>query len=526
MMKLSHLAFAIISLIIQVQAEQKDLKTYIDSIMDMRSDTKEFYKNHDYLAVWYPNGVESVAAKTAKLVLQTSDTEGLKPSDYSQGWSIDYKANWMDAEVKLTDTFLKFIDDVRVGRIPPKDTARTIKLTSPKTQPVAYLSTALKDSSNNFISLTKMAPEIPEYQKLKQLLMTFKKMQIDWGTLPRITKSKVKVGGTDKIIPALKKILNAHGYYKNSDYSETYTKETFDALVDFQRHNNLVADGVIGADTVKELNTPIHQRVNQIIVNMERLRWFPDDMGEKHIIVNVAGYEVLAVKNNTVDIRMRAIVGQVGRKTPLFYAPLKNIVINPSWGVPKSILIRDKLPKLMEDPSYAERAGFTVTDSSGNRLNPYEVNWESVGSSINLRQKPGFQNALGRIKLNIDNPYTIYLHGTPTEKLFEKPRRNFSSGCIRMQNPNQISAWVLSDENGWDEARIQKEINSGKTITVNIKKHIPVYFTYQTVWMSDDGRPHFSPDAYNKDGTLIKMLGLSPTPKIEDAANYSRIRYG
>lgn len=509
-----------------VFADDTDLKSYIESQKNLRSDTKEFYKNHDYVAVWYPKGEESIAAKTAKTVLQTADTEGLSPYDYKDGWKTEYKTSWIDAEIKLTDSFLKFIDDVRVGRIPAKDTARTIKLTSPKTKPAEYLTNALKNPANNFVSLTKMAPEVEAYQNLKVLLAQFRKMQADWGILPRIAKTKVKQGQTDKNIPALKKILAAQGYYKGSDYSETYNQEVFDALVDFQRHNNLTADGVIGTDTAKELNTTLQQRINQIIINMERLRWFPDDMGDKYIIVNVGGYEIWAVKNDKIDIRMRAIVGQVGRKTPLFYAPLKNIIINPSWGVPKSILIRDKLPKLMTDPSYAERAGFTVTDSSGRKLDPYHVDWENVGSSINLRQKPGFQNALGRIKLNIDNPYTIYLHGTPTEKLFDKPRRNFSSGCIRMQNPNQIAAWVLQDENGWTEDKIQNEINTGRTTTVNIKNHLPVYFTYQTVWMSDDGRPHFSPDAYNMDPNLVKLLGLSDTPKTEEATNFSRIRYG
>ena len=529
-MKFSHFILYVSYLIAtQSMAENtdiKDLKSYIDSQKGIDSDTKEFYKENNYIAVWYPNGQESKAAMVARNVLQSAATEGLKPSDYKIGWTTDYKKDWMDAEIKLTNTFIKFIDDVRVGRIPAKDAARTIKLTSPKTKPIKYLTDALKDSENNFAKLYQMGPEIQEYQNLKTLLAQFKKMQSDWTELPRINKSKIKVNQSDPTIGSLKKVLAAYGYYKGSDYTDSYTQDTFDALVDFQRHNNLTADGIIGADTAKELNISLQQRINQIIINMERLRWFPDDMGEKHLIVNVAGYEVLAVKDNHIDIRMRAIVGQVGRKTPLFYAPLKNIIINPSWGVPKSILIRDKIPKLMNDPSYAERAGFTVTDSSGRRLDPYHVDWENVGSSINLRQKPGFQNALGRIKLNIDNPYTIYLHGTPTENLFDKARRNFSSGCIRMQNPNEIAAWVLKDVNGWNEDKVQAEINTGKTITVNIKNHIPVYFTYLTVWMSDDGRPHFSPDAYNMDGTLVKLLGLSDTPKTEEAANYSRIRYG
>ncbi|AIK95949.1 L,D-transpeptidase family protein [Candidatus Odyssella acanthamoebae] len=509
-----------------VGEHKSPIELYILDHKTISKETRDFYKQHGYVAVWYPNGEESVAAKAAKTVLRGADLEGLNPNDYQQGWTANYKEEWVTAEVQLTDTFLKFIDHVRVGRIPAKDAARTIKLTSPKTDPVGLLTLALKDSSNNFETLTRMAPAVPNYQNLKKLLQIFKGLSAKWGDLPLLRKTKVTVGQTDPNIPAVKKILAVYGYYVSANFDDLYTQDLFNALVDFQRHNNLEADGVMGDDTTRALNIPLTKRVQQIIINMERLRWFPDDMGEKHLIVNVGGYEVLAVHNNKIEVRMRAIVGQVGRKTPLFYAPLINIVINPSWGVPKSILVRDKIPKIINDPSYVERAGFTVYDNAGNRLDPYHIDWEHRGSSLNLRQKPGFQNALGRIKLNIDNPYTIYLHGTPTANLFDKPRRNFSSGCIRLQNPNELSAWVLKDENGWDEHRIQKEINSGQTKTVSLKTPMPVYFTYQTAWLSDDGKPHFSPDAYKMDETLISLLKLEDYPLTQIAKSNDQLVYG
>ncbi|MBW8308839.1 MAG: L,D-transpeptidase family protein [Candidatus Paracaedibacteraceae bacterium] len=509
-----------------VGEHKSPIELFILGHKDISKETRDFYKQHDYIAVWYPQGEESVAAKTAKAVLRAADIEGLNPSDYKQGWTSNYKEDWTAAEVNLTDTFLKFIDHVRVGRVPAKDSARTIKLTSLKTDPVSLLTLALRDPSNNFVTLARMAPDVSAYQNLKSLLQIFRNLSAKWGDLPLIRKAKVKVGQTDPNIPAVKKILAVYGYYLSGNFDDLYTPDLFNALVDFQRHNNLEADGVMGDDTTRALNIPLKRRIQQIIINMERLRWFPDDMGEKHLIVNVGGYEVLAVRNNKVEIRMRAIVGQVGRKTPLFYAPLINIVVNPSWGVPKSILVRDKLPKIINDPSYVERAGFTVYDNAGNRLDPYHVDWENRGSTFNLRQKPGFQNALGRIKLNIDNPYTIYLHGTPTANLFDKARRNFSSGCIRLQNPNELSAWVLKDENGWDEHRIQKEINSGQTKTVSLKTPMPVYFTYQTVWLADDGKPHFSPDAYKMDDSLISLLKLEELPLVQFAESTSQFKYG
>jgi L,D-transpeptidase YcbB len=489
-------------------SQKNPIESFVTTHKELSQETLTFYKQNDYAPVWYPNGQESVAARTAKTVLKTADTEGLNPADYRQGWGADYQKNWVEAEVSLTETFMKFIDHVRVGRIPAKEVSKIVKLVSAKMDPVAFLTDALKYGPNNFEKLTQMAPDLPDYKNLKDLLRTFKDLSAKWGNLPTLQKTAVKVGESDPNIPALKKILAAYGYYSTPDFSATYTQETVDALVNFQRHNNLEADGVIGNDTVNALNTPLKRRIQQIIINMERLRWLPNDMGEKYMMVNVGGYEVMAVHHHQTELRMRAIVGQVGRQTPLFYAPLRNITINPSWSVPHGILVHDKLPKIMHDPSYVERSGFTAYDSLGNRLDPYHVDWGSVGSHVSLRQKPGFQNALGRIKFTIENPYTIYLHGTPTGKLFDKPRRNFSSGCIRLQDPNKLAAWVFKDENGWDEQQIQQKIKSGKTMTIPIKNQITVYFTYQTVWLSDDGKPHFSPDAYKMDDKLIDLLKL------------------
>lgn len=506
-------------------APETPIGKFLKEHKNISQNTRDFYEQNNYVAVWYPNGQESVAAQTAKQVLKTSDTEGLNPTDYQKAWITDYKKDWVKAEIDLTNTFLKFIDHVRVGRIPAQDVARSIKLTSPKTDPVKLLTEALKDNGGNFKKLTQMAPDLPDYQNLKILLQQYKSLAEQWGTLPTIERINAKVGESSPSIPAVKKILTAYGYYSGQSFDDIYTQELFDAVKNFQHHNNLEVDGVIGPQTSRVLNIPLETRIHKIIINMERLRWLPDDMGERHIIVNVGGYEVLAVRNNKTEIRMRAIVGQVGRRTPLFYAPLRDITINPSWGVPRSILVRDKIPKIINDPTYLERAGYVVYDSSGNRISPHNVDWYNNGSGISLRQKPGFRNALGRIRLNIINPYTIFLHGTPTGKLFEKPRRNFSSGCIRLEEPNKLSAWVLKDENGWDESTVQQQINTGRTITVPIKEKLPVYFTYQTVWVADDGKPHFSPDAYNMDDRLIDLLKLKDQPLTKLASQTYKIRY-
>ena len=240
---------------------------------------------------------------------------------------------------------------------------------------------------------------------------------------------------------------------------------------------------------------------------MERLRWLPDDhLSKRHILVNVGGYEVKAYTDNHLDLRMKAIVGKVATKTPLFYAPMKNVVVNPSWGVPHSIMMRDKIPKIIQDPGYIHRGGFTVYDDNNQVIDPDQADWAHEGNHLHLRQSPGKKNALGRIKLNIENPYTIYLHGTPDEKLFNKTVRNYSSGCIRLQDPRAMASWVLNNEKKYSAEELQEMIEKGVTVTVPLQEAINVYFTYQTVWQGDAGELYFSPDAYKLDPPLEKLL--------------------
>ena len=497
---------------------------------EISKETHHFYTANNYAAVWFPNGEKSKAAIVALNVLQNAHEEGLDPDDYKQASAINASKNWVEAEIILTNTFLKFIHDIRVGRIAANHLARTIKIISPETQSVDYLTDALKDSANNFAQLKEMGPELEDYKKLKALLAAYRQLTKERNDLPTLKKFdkkiKLKLGQSNDEVIKLKKILTSLGFLNNSDDNAVLDQTVIDGLKEFQRFHSLDDDGALGPESIKALNWSVEYRIKKIIVNMERLRWLPDQTGDKFIIVNVGGYEVMAIRNGKVEHRIKAIVGKKSRRTPLFYAPLKNVIINPSWGVPTSILVNDKIPKIIHDPSYVERAGFSVYDSAGVRVDPYQVNWESEGSSMHLRQSPGAHNALGRIKFNIENPYTIYLHGTPEDKLFKKGTRNFSSGCIRLKEPTMLAEWILKDVNGWETADIESKIKAGGTQSLALKHNVPVYFTYMTVWVDDNGKSHFSPDAYDMDDTLIKALKVKIDIPLQVAVGKNlKIRY-
>lgn len=471
------------------------------------SDTIAFYKENDYQPVWIKGDSLNQAGLTALDVFKNASTEGLNPGDYEETEKA-LKNNLPPEEIDviLTNEFIRFIDDVRVGRVPPSHTARIIKITSPKTIPVKLLQEALKDPS--YEKLRQMAPEIPEYQSLKKVLAKYREIKQDHSSIPEISHASLKLGSKDFDVVNLRSILHIYGDYKGKDLESTeFDKDLETAVKSFQKRHFIEQTGEVHDQTRKALNTPISDLINKIIINMERLRWLPDDhITDRYILVNVGGYEVKAYTKNHLDLRIKAIVGKTTTKTPVFYAPLKNIVINPSWGVPHSILMRDKLPKILNDPGYVHRAGFTIYDANGNTIDPDQADWAHEGSSYRLRQSPGAHNALGRIKLNIENPYTIYLHGTPDEKLFNKAVRNYSSGCIRLQEPTELANWILSDNTKYSLENLDKMIKKGSTLTVPLKEKINVYFTYQTVWQSDDGEIYFSPDAYKLDPTLEKIL--------------------
>lgn len=474
-------------------------------------DVITFYGKMGNGPVWFFRGTLTQCGRIAVETLRHAAEEGLTPHDYEDAIQAASKpGNWEEAEILLTKRYLEFINHIRSGRVDPSRISRDIKFHSPKTHPVELLLDALQDKATACGKLRTMEPPLPQYAYLKKTLADYRALARKTVKWPKIKGTKAfKRGDTNPEVTTLREILRLHGDLpgdKSSDDSPEFDDELDKALRQFQQRHTIEPDGVAGGKTRDALNQPIDVLIRKVIYNMERLRWLPDEMGDRHIIVNVAGYEVQAYEKADLQLRIPAIVGRPSRRTPLFYAPLKNVIINPSWGVPYNILVHDKIPKILKDPGYISRSGFTVTDDSGNIVDPDQADWENEGTRYHLRQRPGAQNALGRLKFNIENPYTIYLHGTPDEKLFLKTSRPFSSGCIRLKEPTKLAAWVLNNEEKWSDDNIETAIQNGRTQTVKPEESIPVFFTYQTVWRGEDNLVHISNDPYGMDAKMDQVL--------------------
>ena len=267
------------------------------------------------------------------------------------------------------------------------------------------------------------------------------------------------------------------------------TRYTVLAVRSFQVRHGLEAKGVVGKQTILALNVPPKDRAEQIVLNMERWRWMPEELGEHHFMVNLAAFELLEIEQENVVDRMEVVVGAVATQTPEFSEDMQYVEINPTWTVPYSIATKEMLPKLKRNPM-AYASDFEVF-MNGKLASWGGINWGAYGPGkfpFTFRQKPGPKNALGKVKFMLPNPHNIYLHDTPAKDKFLATTRAFSHGCIRLSRPMELAYHLVGDVAGWPKEKIDAAFASGKTTRVPLPQHIPVHLIYATAFEGDGGR--------------------------------------
>jgi murein L,D-transpeptidase YcbB/YkuD len=279
------------------------------------------------------------------------------------------------------------------------------------------------------------------------------------------------------------------------------------AVIRFQERHGLDADGVVGKNTYAAMNVPVGQRIDQIRLSLERLRWVRLDRSERFIAVNIAGFRVFFVDGNGIEWISRAIIGKTYRQTPVFRGTLSYLEINPTWTVPPTILRQDKLPAIKRDPGYLAANNISVLDRNGRKVDPSTIDWQSYGSSIpyTLRQEPGPQNALGEIKFIFPNKHFVFLHDTPSRSLFARAERTFSSGCIRVEDPFRLAELIMDDPALWNRTELERIRDTRQTRRVDTPK-LPVLVLYLTASLEPDGRPRLLNDVYGRDPALLQAL--------------------
>ena len=362
-----------------------------------------------------------------------------------------------------------------------------------------------------------MPPHHRQYKGLKKALRYYDGLQYSgqWQTLN--SKKSIRPGDEDERIVEIRKRIALLGNAGPEDPEPAkpavFDDELMKKILLFQRNHGLEQDGIIGRNTIRELNRSPEERVAQIKVNMARWRWQDHGLGEKYILVNIANYKLYAYTAGDLAFSMPVIVGKFQHQTPVFSDKIKYIEINPYWNVPPSIARNEKLPKLRKNPNYLVEENirlFSNWQENGVELDSTTINWRTVTSSqmsrFKLRQDPGPTNALGRVKFVFPNQYAVYLHDTPGKRLFSRNTRSFSHGCIRVSEPERLAVFLLEEPGKWDIAKVNELIKRGKKRVLRIRPPLPVHITYQTAWIDENDQIVFSRDFYGRDEKLYKAL--------------------
>ena len=362
-------------------------------------------------------------------------------------------------------------------------------------------------------AMTQMLPtSIPHYQLLKQALTRYRTLAADPGLtrLPPLSTRSVKPGQAYAGSEALRRLLITTGDMRDSAPSPTpgmLDEALAEGLRNFQRRHGLTEDGVLGAGTYRALTVPLAQRVLQIERTLKRWEQLPANPGTRTLFINIPPFRLIGLRTpqdtETQMLRMDVVVGRNERRlrTPTMVTELTDVIFHPYWEVPTSILHHELLPAIRRDPTYLEANHLEIVSAQGSLLEANAAGIESLSTGkARLRQRPGADNALGRVKFVLNNDMSIYLHDTPATALFARPRRAFSHGCVRVSDPTALARFALQDDASWSAERIQAMMDGEQTLRVHLPKPIRVYFVYGTALAMENGEVRFYEDVYGLDG--------------------------
>jgi murein L,D-transpeptidase YcbB/YkuD len=479
---------------------------------------RPWYARQNYRPAWVGSAANRQKAHALVDILTNADQDGLTPSDYSVDalqsglWANTAQGIAM-FDVALSNELLRYVRHLRSGKVPPHAVGANLE------PPGAYISgSTVLTGAHNAASIERylqnLTPSNPVYRGLKEMLAHYRTIALT-GSWPIVAPGPtLNPGGSDRRVPTLRQRLSISGDLTGpASGSTAYGGALVAAVQRFQARHGLKADGVLGPDTVQALNVPVQARIEQIRVNMERWRWMPDNLGERYIIVNLAGFEARVVEHGRDILDMAVVVGKPYRETPIFTDTMTHMEFNPTWSIPPTIVEKDILPKVRRDPGYLKSRNIRVLtgwEPGSKELDPYKINWSRLDGHdfpYLLREDPGPRNPLGRVKFMFPNKYAIYLHDTPSRELFQKTVRTFSSGCIRVEKPIELALYLGQGIPGWGLEKIDSIIASKRTQEVPLPDPIPIYITYSTAWMAPDGAMNFRDDIYERDAVLARALG-------------------
>lgn len=477
---------------------------------------KDFYRQRQYRLLWSSDSGRLDRAYDLLHVIIHAQDEGLEPSDYyldaiRSYWNSAQLGDSVQLDLLLSSALYQYANDVYAGKFDPRKVDSEWNIQNEPVDIRGLFSQIARRTSIEDI-LTQLPPQHAGYQRLKDQLRYYRELEqrggwrrLPWGPV-------LELGVQHQQVLELKRRLEASGDLVDHPFPEMdiFDRWLEQAVVHYQQRHGLKADGKVGPQTRRSLNTGLSDRIRQIRVNLERWRWLQRDLGTRYLMVNMTGFELYIIHNEDVVLSMPVIIGKPYRATPTFSGLVSYMEYNPFWTIPINLVFADVIPRQIDDPTYMERKSIKLYRgwTKPREIDPQTVDWSSVSKErfpYWLRQEPGPKNALGRVKFIVSNPYEIYLHGTPDTHLFDRVVRSFSSGCIRVKDPVALAAFLLNDGSQQKQEDVLEHIHQGTNQRVILPIAVPIYLVYWTSWVEQDGTLNFRKDIYNRD-TLLNEL--------------------
>ena len=466
--------------------------------------------------LWVGSDTAKVRAEALLKALRGAADHGLEPAWYRAGEVEKALAPGADpaaTETLLTAAFLAYASDVSIGRVHANRVDKDIDIQQRKIEPADLLKAAA--TAADFPAYLANLPPKGDYPALQKALAVWRDKRDKAAFTPLPDGVALKPGMIDPRVPLLRKRLAELDLVvpdlAAGALADLYDEPLAAVVKSYQETKGLTVDGVIGAKTTLSLNTTIDERIEQIVANLERRRWLPEDLGKRYVLVNAGDYSMVFVDDGRLTFQSLVIVGTPKDPTPEIQSVMRGFQTNPYWTVPQSISGEEYLPMLRRDPNALAAAGFKIFENwnDDTELDPNTVDWSEIHPKAfpyRIRQEPGAGNALGYIFFPFPNRYGIYMHDTASRWLFTEGSRNFSHGCIRLQNPLDFAEKVFGGRGGFSKERVREVIDAGQQAHYTFPDPVTLYVTYRTVTAGSDGAAIFRDDIYGRDRRVVREM--------------------
>lgn len=487
---------------------------------------RELYTSADHSLLWIKRGRPTAQARAVLDEMQHPEEKGLRVEDYD-GCLGEFcpgplnisrrssESNLVRFDVALTLATTQYLSDLHIGRANPKAQRFAIDIAGRTLDLPSFIKEQVIRARDPRTALESVEPPFLGYRRTVAALRTYHAfLHDDDGTSLLNSRTPVGSGMPYSDAVRLRRLLHLFGDLPNTPnaLSSTYDPELAEAVQRFQERHGLDPTGMLDPQTLHELNIPIARRIVQLELTLERWRWLPSAPWRPPVVVNIPEFRLHAIdEQHHIALTMNVVVGHAyHHATPLFESEIRSILFRPPWNVPLEIQRDELVPQIEMNPAYLAANSYDVVDARGNRIEEPQPSEETVGRLRNgqlfLRQRPGEENSLGLVKFELPNPYDVYLHGTPAQELFSKSRRDFSHGCVRVEDPVALAVWLLRDNAGWDEKRVRASMQGNETLRVALVNPVPIWIVYGTAVVLEDGRVRFYEDIYGQDGALEREL--------------------